>query len=442
MTADRQTRDPTAPADRRPGVVAAAEPAGTEAPAGATASAAADGVPAGPQAAPAVRDDRTDAAHRPTRRILLAGPAVAVVSMIAAVIVTDAAGVSVRDPDHVAGRRLMIVLALVAGLVLLDIAGRAARGTGRFLPTRAEMGRVRRQRWTAARGLAVGSALVSFYATYLAYRNLKSVVPLSRPGDLFDSQLEDIDRWLFFGHDPATLMHDVLGTGFATDVLSLGYGLFFIFIPGTLALALVFSRNLQAGLFYATAQSLNWLIGAGSYFALPALGPIYAEPGTFASLRSTSVTHLQGLLLTERATFLADPGAGGAQSIAAFSSLHISIFFTGVLAAHLFGLRRRAKVAAWVLLIITAMATIHLGWHYVVDDVGGVVLALAAVGAAWAITGFDPRDVRADQAVRAPRTSHAGALGHAGAAARAGASERGPGHEPDPPGGTPEPDAA
>jgi hypothetical protein len=378
-------------------------------------------------AAPETTGQPVNDAARPGRRLLLAGPLIAAASLVAAVIVCNAAGVPLRDPDSVAGRRLLIVLALVAGLVLLDVVGRASRASDGLVPSLAEVRRVRRERWTAARGVPVAVALVSFYGTYLAYRNLKSVVPLVRPGDLFDRQLEDIDRALFLGHDPAVLMHDVLGTGFATEVLSLGYGLFFVFIPGTLALALVFSRNLQAGLFYATAQSLNWVLGAISYFALPALGPIYAEPGVFAALPSTSVTHLQEVLLTQRADFLADPNATAAQSIAAFSSLHISIFFTGVLAAHLFGLRLRAKVAAWILLAITAAATIHLGWHYVVDDVGGVVLALAAVGLAWAVTGFDPRDVRADQETRvrgAARGRTARARGTLGRSAPAPAPEQ------------------
>jgi hypothetical protein len=42
--------------------------------------------------------------------------------------------------------------------------------------------------------VAVASALVSFYVTYLAYRNLKSILPLLRPGELFDRQLADADR--------------------------------------------------------------------------------------------------------------------------------------------------------------------------------------------------------------------------------------------------------
>ena len=120
---------------------------------------------------------------------------------------------------------------------------------------------VRREHWTLHRWLAVTGAIVAFYVTYLAYRNLKSMVPLLRPGDLFDGQLADVDRALFLGHDPAALLHDVVGTGLATHVFSGTYMLFFLFIPGTLAVALVFSRNLSTGLFYATALSLNWLLG-------------------------------------------------------------------------------------------------------------------------------------------------------------------------------------
>ena len=326
--------------------------------------------------------------------MLAAGPAVAVVSVIAALLATDAAGLPMRDPDHVAGRRLVLVLCLVAVLVALDVVVRAGRGSGTLRPSRASIQRVRRERWTAGRGLAVGVALVSFYVTYLAYRNLKSVVPLLRPGDLFDRQLADVDRVLFGGHDPAELLHALLGTGASAHLLSAGYMLFFLFIPATLAIGLVFSRDLQAGLFYTTAQSLNWLLGAGSYFLLPSLGPVYAEPAAFAHLPVSGVTQLQDLLLDQRIEFLRDPAAGTAQSIAAFSSLHVSIFFTGVLAAHLLRLGRRVKVGAWVLLGLTIASTIYLGWHYVLDDVGGLILGALAIGLAWLLTGFDARNHR------------------------------------------------
>jgi PAP2 superfamily len=331
-------------------------------------------------------------AWRP-RRMVLSGPLVAVISMIAAVIVTNEAGVPVRDPDHVAGRRMLVLFALVGVLFALDVAVRAARRTGRRLPTGAAMARVRRERWTRSRAIAVGVALVSFYVSYFAYRNLKSVVPLLRP-ELFDRQLLDIDRSVFGGNDPATILHGLFGTGVAAQFFSATYLLLFAFIPATLAFALVFTPNLRAGLFYATAQSLNWLLGAASYFLLPSLGPVYAEPGLFSGLAPSGVTELQRILIEQRAHFLADPSAVAAQSIGAFASLHVSIFFTGALAAHLLGFGRTVRIVAWVLLALTTIATIYLGWHYVLDDVGGLLLGAIALVLARALTGFDLRDAR------------------------------------------------
>ena len=256
------------------------------------------------------------------------------------------------------------------------------------------MASIRRERWTRARGVAVGSALISFYVTYLAYRNVKSVLPLLRPGELFDRQLSELDRGLFGGNDPAVMLHSLLGTGVSTQVLSGAYMLLFIFIPGTLAFALVFSRGLQAGLFYTTAQSLNWVLGAASYFLLPSLGPVYVDPATFAGLPTSGVTHLQDLLLDQRLDFLRDPAGGTAQSIAAFASVHVSIFFTAAVATHLLGLGRSVKIAAWTLLGLTTASTVYFGWHYVLDDVGGLILGAMALAIARALTGIDLRAAR------------------------------------------------
>lgn len=336
------------------------------------------------------------------RRMLLAGPAVAIASMVAAILATSSVGLPLRDPDHVAGRRLLLIVVLVLVLVGIDVAWRAAKASAQRWPTREELGAVRRERWTRARSSAVGIALLSFYVSYLAYRNFKSVVPLMRPDSLFDAQLDRLDRLVFAGHEPAAVLHSLLGTGFATHALSDTYMLFFAFIPGTLALALVFSPNLQAGLFYATAQSMNWLLGAVSYLLVPSLGPVYAHPENFARLPSTGAGHLQQLLLDQRLDFLRDPVDGAAQSIAAFASLHVSIYFTAAVAAHVLGLGRRVRVTAWALLALTVLATIHLGWHYLMDDLGGVVVGLLALAAARGLTGYR-------RAAQAPATALAAA---------------------------------
>ena len=68
-------------------------------------------------------------------RELLAGPAVAAAAIVAGVVATDAVGLPLRDPDHVAA----LYLALVGGgtllLVGLDVVVRAAHRSGCFPPS-------------------------------------------------------------------------------------------------------------------------------------------------------------------------------------------------------------------------------------------------------------------------------------------------------------------
>ena len=88
---------------------------------------------------------------------MLAGPLVALVTVIAGLVATDAAGVPLRDPDHVAALYLVLVGAGVALLVGLDIAIRARRRTpGRRLSRADDADRppraldARRARWPRA----------------------------------------------------------------------------------------------------------------------------------------------------------------------------------------------------------------------------------------------------------------------------------------------------
>jgi hypothetical protein len=334
---------------------------------------------------------------------VFAGPAVAIASLLAAVAATQAAGVPLRDPDRVASTRLGVAAALVGALIAVDVLVRAKRRGAHLWPSAQAVRAVRRERWTVHRLVLVSLTLLSFFCCYFAYRNLKSVVPLIRPDELFDGQLLELDRAAFGGNDPAVLLHEVLGTGAAAHAMSGVYLLFFVFIPVSLAITLVFSSDLQAGLFYTTAFSANWLLAAGSYFILPSIGPFYATPGAFADLPSTAVAQLQVLLLDERAAFLRDPAAAGAaQSIGAFASLHVSVYVTAALAAHLVGLGRLVKTVLWVLVALTVAATVYFGWHYLADDLGGAIIAAMALTLARAATGFDPRTTRRPRELATP----------------------------------------
>jgi hypothetical protein len=325
----------------------------------------------------------------PARRAALAGPVVAVVGLALASLATDSVGLPLRDPNAVTVRRLLVAGAMTLGLLLADIVVRAGI-LRRGLPSAASVAEVCRTRWTAGRITAVAVALASFHVTYLAYRNIKSVAPLLRPGDLFDRQLLDVDRAVF-GTDPYVALHDLLGTGAAAHGLSSVYMVFFAVIPIALAAGLVLLPDLRAGLFVATALSLTWLLGAGSYLVLPSIGPFHVDAGAFAALPHTPVTDLQTSLLEKRAAFLANPSApGAAQSIGAFASLHTAIWGTIVLAAHLLRVPLAARVVLWALALLTVVATVYFGWHYILDDVAGAAISVLAVAIAALLTGFRP----------------------------------------------------
>ena len=357
--------------------------------------------PAGAEPAPAP----LRATPPPRWREVAAPPGVALVMLVAALIATDVADVRFRDPDNVAAGYFVMVGSAVALLVCLDVAIRAARLTGTRRPSRASMADVRRARWTWQRMAAAGGALLSFYVSYLAYRNLKGLLPILRPGDLFDRQLAAADRALFGGHDPAALLHSLLGVGpIPTHLLAWLYAAFIVFLPLSLAVALVFSPDLSTSLFFTTALSLNWLIGIGSYFLLPSLGPAFADPGAFAALPHSQVTNLQQMLLDDRSGFLRNTDTGTPQAIAGFASLHIAMSFSSVVVAHWLRLHRRLKVALWIWLLLTTVATIYHGWHYVLDDVAGLLIGLISLALARLLTDYDVRAARLAWAgERAPR---------------------------------------
>lgn len=324
----------------------------------------------------------------PPRRAYYAAPAIAAVALLVTLAWGAHYGMGLRDPDGIIGWRFSFVLMLVGGFVALDVIPRAvlaARANGTpHLRTLVALGR---ERWPWRRiGFVVGS-IVAFYVTYLCYRNVKSYLPLARP-ELQDADLANFERSLF-GTDPATLLHDLLGTGVSAQVLSTVYLLFLTFVPISVGVALVWSTDRAGGLWWVSVLSLNWVVGVASYFLLPSMGPAFTEPHLFTGLPDTGTTSLQAALMEDRRTFLGDPvGSGELQSIAAFASLHVSIVFAGALVAHLLRAPRTLRIGMWIYLGLTSAATIYFGWHYVVDDIAGFAIGLVTVYAGALLTGW------------------------------------------------------
>lgn len=313
------------------------------------------------------------------KRPYAAPVALAVAAAVLTVIVAVAADLPVRDPDGIFGPRFRLLVAAVLAMVLIDIVPRAVRrARADRQPLRKSVALVARERWTRRRTLLIATGILSFYVTYVSYRNLKSFLPFVTEQDL-DAPLLSWERALF-GGDPAILLQDLLGTGVAAHILSSVYLVYLAFVPISLCAALVWSSNMAGGFWYTMALGINWLLGAASYYILPALGPAFVAPEIVSGLSETGVVQLQQTLLESREAVLINPwGTPEVQSIAAFASLHVSVVFSAALIAHLMGLARGLRIALWVFLGLTIVSTVYFGWHYLVDDVAGLAMGALAV---------------------------------------------------------------
>ncbi len=306
-------------------------------------------------------------------------------------------GLPIRDPDaRYVGSPLALISLIVAIFVFLDVVPRAAMGArdggeGVYAGTR----RLFLERWWGRRGAIVVVCILGFYATYLSYRNLKSFVPFVTDGSLHDAGLLSLDKTMFFGTPPSSVLHSLLGTGISAEVLSAVYLAFLTFVPLSIGAALIWSSRIAEGVWYVTALALCWMLGALSYYVVPSLGPIYADPHLFNSLPTTGVSQLQQTLMEHRNEVLANPGTSDTvQSIAGFASLHIAVVFTAALIAQLAHAPRVLRIGLWTYFSLTLLATIYFGWHYVIDDVAGLGIGLVAVFGAAAMVGVRPGAIR------------------------------------------------
>jgi hypothetical protein len=293
-------------------------------------------------------------------------------------------GVPLRDPDGFLGPayiRLPLIgfLFFAAGIIPKAIRLEGFKRAPHAIRT------IVREEWTWGRVGNIATGLVSFYICYVSYRNLKSYLPLVRKDVLFDHDMLQLDHFLMFGHNPAPLLHDWLGTSFVAQILATSYLTYLPLIPLTLGLVLTWSRNVSLGAWYATALSLNWVLGAVSYYVVPTLGPAFFQPSMFSDLPDSGVSALQTSLFKNGVSFKEDPTGNDIFGIAGFASLHVSVVVTACLFFERTGQRAMVRIAGWAFLCTTVLATVYFGWHYIADDIAGALIGWLSVSVgAWA----------------------------------------------------------
>ncbi|MDX6373119.1 MAG: hypothetical protein QOD98_2107 [Nocardioidaceae bacterium] len=234
-----------------------------------------------------------------------------------------------------------------------------------------------RTHWTRERITLVAMGIVCFYVVYVTYRNIKSFLPFVITTK-YDRELHLLDHALLFGHDPATILHTLLGTGIAAHVLSYVYLWFLPMVPLVVTAWLVWARNISYGYWFVTSQCLAWVLGTISYYALPTLGPGFEYVALYKELPQTPSGSLMDALAFTRYDVVSGSLSNAVQSVAGFASLHCGITMLVALMVQYTINIKWLRIAVWVNFSVTAVATLYFGWHYIADDVAGILIALVS----------------------------------------------------------------
>jgi len=314
--------------------------------------------------------------YRPAYALLVG---VATLTGLLAVVAAITLDRKLVDPEGFLGPAAVRLPLLVLGAFLLDMLPRTLWVSRMNLKLMPDIVKNRvRDHWTRERMILVAMGLVCFYITYVSYRNLKSFLPFIMGEEKYDRELHLMDRALFLGHEPAIVLHDILGTGPIAHVLSSVYLWFLPLVPLALAAWLVWSRNITFGYWFATSQCLAWTLGTASYYALPTLGPGFQYSFLYKDLPDTGSGALMDSLFYARKGVLRDGIEGAVQSVAGFASLHVAITLLVALMVQYTLRNRIIQIVFWVNFAITVVATLYFGWHYVADDIAGVAIALVS----------------------------------------------------------------
>ena len=286
---------------------------------------------------------------------------------------------SLVDPEGFLGPSWLRLPLLLIGAFLADMLPRVLWfSRGNPAKWRDVMAERWRTHWTHERRTLVVLGLVCFYITYVSYRNLKSFLPFVMGDRKYDRELDLMDQALFLGNEPALVLQDLLGTQIAAHFLSTIYLWFLPLVPLALTAWLIWSRNISFGYWFATSQCIAWSLGTLSYYVLPTLGPGFYKAWLYEPLSPTATTALMDTLSGARGRVMWQGVEDAVQSTAGFASLHCAITLLVALMIQYTVNSRIVHWIFWVNFAVTLVATLYFGWHYVADDVAGILIALLA----------------------------------------------------------------
>ena len=227
----------------------------------------------------------------------------------------------------------------------------------RFLPVASRPGR------------PVGAVIRGWYPVLLipiTYKELSYLIPLIRPRD-FDVTLAAIDHRMF-GVDPTVWLERLTFPGL-TEVLQLTYSTYY-FLPAILGFVLWRKGQDEEFHFWVFIVLLGFYLSYLGYIAVPAIGPRFLP-----SIVEAQTIPLTGVWLFQSVRGMLDQAEGITRDC--FPSGHTELTLLVLIYARAFN-----RGVFWSLLPLGTgiiISTVYLRYHYVIDVIAGVLLALLVV---------------------------------------------------------------
>lgn len=222
-------------------------------------------------------------------------------------------------------------------------------------------------------GILLGFILIGLQGGALTW--LKVMLPITQ-GFWADLPLAEADR-ILFGKDPWIISHDLFGwiTGPLDQVYVTWAPVKFATVIGVI-LAAATPKKSRATLAYFLTIGTCCLV----QYALPSAGPVfYSDLGLGDRFHEMPI---EPWVASARDYLWADYLAGGGHpggGISAMPSVHVAMTLWVALVVRTYF--PRLQLLAWIYFAAILIGSVHLGWHYAVDGIASVAIALIA----WAV---------------------------------------------------------
>lgn len=226
-------------------------------------------------------------------------------------------------------------------------------------------------------------AFLIFFVMQRVYIAFKVAIPDIAPF-AWDPAFAGWDRALFLGRDGWELTHGLFGGLLPTAILDEIYITWFFVLFGSFFAVAVMRLESPARLAFLTAFPLTWAIG-GSLLAVifSSAGPAFYEGVTgdsafrplmdrLAALSGARELHAPRIIDKLWLGYI-DPAAPRL-GISAFPSMHLAV--SALIACLAFSANRWLGWAAALFTAAMQVGSVHLAWHYAVDGIAGIALAV------------------------------------------------------------------